>query len=106
LPTSTSSRYVAIISRRIPRKAAGSGRNANVWATGGMNGRSTPRPAQLTVATKSGRLGRLRVNGTRLVRITKITSDWVASDSTNQPVWNRCAPAWKTHSITPNVRKS
>ena len=51
-------------------------------------------------------VGRLRKNGTRRVRITKVTRVWVASDSTNQPAWNRCCPAWNTHSMTPKVMKS
>jgi hypothetical protein len=42
----------------------------------------------LVAAAMRGRLGRLRQNGLRRVRIAKITSTWVASDSTNQPVWN------------------
>ena len=54
----------------------------------------------------SGTLGRLRKNGVRRVRITKMISVWVASDSTNQPVWNRLSPAWKSQSMTPKVRKS
>ena len=33
--------------------------------------------------------------------MTKSTSVWVASDSTNQPVWNSASEAWKTHSSTP-----
>ena len=34
---------------------------------------------------RSGRLGRLLKKGTRRVRMTKMTSVWVVSDSTNQP---------------------
>ncbi len=51
-------------------------------------------------------LGRLRQNGRRRVRITKITSVCVASDSTNQPVRNSAACACRTPSITANVAKS
>ena len=50
--------------------------------------------------------GVLRKNGMRRVRIAKITSAWVASDSTNQPAWNSGSPAWKIHSMTPKVAKS
>ena len=39
-----------------------------------------------------GRLGVLRKNGTRRVRITKMIRVWVASDSTNQPERNS---AWR-----------
>ena len=35
-----------------------------------------------------GRLGRLRKNGTRRVRIRNTTRVWVARDSTNQPLRN------------------
>ena len=51
-------------------------------------------------------LGRLRKNGIRRVRMAKMTSVWVASDSTNQPERNRAGPAWKPHSMTPKVMKS
>jgi hypothetical protein len=40
------------------------------------------------------------------VRMTKMTSVCVSSDSMNQPARNSSGPARKTHSITPNVRKS
>ena len=40
----------------------------------------------------SGRLGWLRKNGIRRVRIAKMTRVWVARDSTNQPERN-CAGA-------------
>ena len=61
-----------------------------------MKGRATPRAAQLRVVASSGRLGRLLKKGTRRVRMTKITSVWVASDSTNQPERNSFGPAPKT----------
>ncbi len=51
-------------------------------------------------------LGRLFQNGCRRVRMTKITSVCVASDSTNQPVRNSAALACSTPSITPKVAKS
>jgi hypothetical protein len=38
-------------------------------------------------------LGRLRRNGTRRVRIAKMTNVWVTKDSTNQPERNRPEPA-------------
>ena len=40
------------------------------------------------------------------MRITKTTSVWVASDSTNQPVRNSAWPAWSTTSMTKKVMKS
>ena len=40
-------------------------------------------------------LGRLR-SGLPRVRMTKMTSTWVASDSMNQPVRKSAAAAWKT----------
>ncbi len=43
-------------------------------------------------ATVTSRLGRLRKNGMRRVRIAKMTSVWVARDSTNQPVRNTHRP--------------
>ena len=51
-------------------------------------------------------LGRLLKKGTRRVRMTKMTSVCVVSDSTNQPERNRVGPAWKTRSMTAKVRKS
>ena len=45
-------------------------------------------------------------NGTVLVLMTKITSDCVNKDSTNQAVWNNDASALKTQSMTKNVAKS
>jgi hypothetical protein len=71
-----------------------------------MYGRATPIAAQASVVASSGRLGRLRKNGTRRVRITKITSVWVASDSTNHPDRNSVGPASNTRSITAKVTKS
>ena len=44
-------------------------------------------PTMQSVVIVSARLGRLR-NGLPIVRMTKSTSVCVASDSTNQPVWN------------------
>ena len=58
------------------------------------------------VATASGVLGRLRKNGTRRVRIAKMTRLWVASDSTNQPDRNSGASALKTQIMIPKVAKS
>ena len=43
-----------------------------------------------------GRLGRLRKNGTRRVRMTYTTRVWVARDSTNQPLRNSLWLAWRT----------
>jgi hypothetical protein len=72
----------------------------------GENGSAAPTRRTASVATSSAALGRLRRNGTRRVRIAKMTSDWVASDSTNQPVRNSSAPAWKSPNMIAKVRKS
>ena len=53
-----------------------------------------------------GRLGRLRKNGTRRVRIRNTTRVWVASDSTNQPLRNSAWLACRIASITKKVMKS
>ncbi len=53
----------------------------------GVNGRMSPTATKASVVSTSGPLG-LLLNGLLAVRITKITSVCVASDSTNQPVWN------------------
>ena len=58
------------------------------------------------VATVSGVLGRLWKNGTRRVRMAKMTRLWVASDSTNQPERNSVAWASKTQIMIPKVAKS
>ena len=62
---------------------------------------TTTRPASTPpqMLINSGVLGRL-LNGLHAVRITKITSVWVASDSMNQPARNNSGPAWKTHNDT------
>ena len=54
----------------------------------------------------SGLLARLRKNGTRRVRMAKITRLCVASDSTNHPERNSGAWASNTPSMIPNVAKS
>src|SRR5664279_3395634 len=72
----------------------------------GVAGRTAPTATTLNAARVSGRLGWLRKNGTRRVRMAKMTSVWVARDSTNQPERNSAACAWKTHSMTAKVRKS
>jgi hypothetical protein len=68
-------------------------------------GSSMPTAAVESMSISSGRLGRLRVNGNRRVRITKITRVWVARDSANQPPRNSSGPAWNTPSITARVGK-
>ena len=55
----------------------------------------TPTAAQASVVPSSGRLGRLWKKGMRRVRMRKITSVWVASDSTNQPERKSVGPASK-----------
>ena len=62
----------------------GSGTKPSVVASG-VKGKITPISTTSTVVAASGRLGRLR-KGLPAVRMTKRTSAWVASDSTNQPV--------------------
>jgi hypothetical protein len=54
-------------------------------------GRIAPTTAQAIGSAIIARLGRLRRNGTRRVRMTKTTRVWVASDSTTQPVRTRGA---------------
>ena len=76
---------------RIRKKASGSAANPSGSARG-VNGRAAPTAAQASGTTIIGRLGRLRRNGTRRVRITKMTRVCVASDSTNQPVRNSSWP--------------
>src|ERR1035437_712318 len=68
---------------------------------GGTDGGGGP-----TAARTSGRLGWLRKNGMRRVRIAKITRVWVARDSTNQPERNSAGPEWNTHSMIAKVPKS
>ena len=51
----------------------------------GETGSTVPAATTATMLSASRRLGRLRQNGMVRVRITKITSVCVASDSTNQP---------------------
>ena len=53
----------------------------------GVNGRAIATAITDSDVTVSQRAGRLR-HGLRWVRMTKITRTWVASDSTNHPVWN------------------
>ena len=72
----------------------------------GENGSATPTATTASVAASSAPLGLLRRNGTRRVRIAKITSDCVASDSMNQPVRNSSGPAWNSPNMIANVRKS
>jgi hypothetical protein len=72
-----------------PRQRRRAGRRANprMLPKGSIVSRIATAIA-LVAAAMRGRLGRLRQNGLRRVRIAKNTSTWVASDSTNQPVWN------------------
>ena len=79
--------------------------NPRSWATGDTVS-ATPMTTTATAATVNTRPGLLRTNGTRRVRIAKMISVWVASDSTNQPVRNSTGPACSAPSINPNVRKS
>ena len=96
LISSTSTRYVKVTPLRNTKYAPGSGTKPSV-AAGGVKGKITPISTPSTVVTVSARLGRLR-KGSPVVRMTKRTSVWVASDSTNQPVWNSASEARKTHS--------
>src|SRR6185312_8458221 len=68
--------------------------------------RATPTATAAPTEVASARLGLLRQKGLRRVRIAKITSVCVASDSMNQPVRKSDGPAWNTPSSTPKVRKS
>ena len=67
---------------------------------------AAPTTAAVIGITIMGRLGRLRKKGIRRVRMRKITSVWVARDSTNQPLRNSLWLAWRISSITKNVAKS
>ena len=53
----------------------------------GVAGSTAPMATMTSVVTVNARLGRLR-KGFPIVRMTKSTRVWVASDSTNHPVWN------------------
>jgi hypothetical protein len=64
-----------------------------------------PTQTMSKVVMVSGRLGGLR-SGFLAVRIMKRTRVYVASDSTNQPVWKSGSEAWNTPSMIKNVRKS
>src|ERR1039458_9079892 len=86
------------------RGGAGGGGREKTRA--GVAGSSVPTAATPTAARTSGRLGWLRKNGMRRVRIAKITRVWVARDSTNQPERNSAGPEWNTHSMTAKVMKS
>ncbi len=72
----------------------------------GVNGRIAPSVAIAVGVISIARLGRLRKNGTRRVRMRNTTSVWVASDSTNQPVRNSAWLAFRICSMTKKVRKS
>ena len=78
---------------RIRKNASGSEAKPSTCASGVNGSDRADRGAARSAVTIIGRLGRLRRNGTRRVRITKITSVWVASDSTNQPLRNSLWPA-------------
>jgi hypothetical protein len=54
---------------------------------------NTPTATTARVAAVSTTPGLLRMNGKRRVRIAKMISVWVASDSTNHPVRNTTGPA-------------
>ena len=72
---------------RVTKNAAGSGAKPSGCASG-VAGSTAPTRTIPEAASARGRLGRLRKNGMRLVRMAKITSVCVARDSTNQPVRN------------------
>src|SRR5512143_1953009 len=61
-----------------------------------------PTPSAATTPSVSPRPG-ASAHGGAPVRMTKMTSVWVASDSTNQPVRNSAPPAWNTPSMRANV---
>ena len=90
---------------RVRKNPTGNGVKPSAWANG-ETGSAAPTATTPSAARSSGRLGRLRKNGMRLVRIAKMTRVWVARDSTNQPVRNSAGPAWKIQSMTPKVAKS
>src|SRR5450759_288574 len=86
------------------KKPHGNGWKPRACASG-VAGSSAPTVTTLSAARVSGRLGWLRKNGVRRVRIAKITKVWVARDSTNQPERNCAGPEWKTQSMTAKVAK-
>ena len=87
------------------KKRSGRVVKPSTW-TRGLKGSTAPMTAHVGGVTSIGRLGRLRVNGTRRVRMTNTTRVWVARDSMNQPVRNSLCPAWRTWSMTKKVMKS
>ena len=60
-----------------------------------------------TVESVRATLARAWMKGICRVRMTWMMRVWVIRDSTNQPVWNRAAPAgsqqWNRYNITKNV---
>ena len=86
------------------KKLAGNGAKPST-APSGVTTSSVPTSTLPTTLAMSARLGRL-LKGEPAVRMTKITSVWVASDSMNQPARNSSGPARKTPSSTAKVRKS
>src|SRR5689334_1450284 len=90
---------------RAAKKSGGKGVKPKRRPTG-VKGMAAPTRTQARLVMAKGRLGRLRKKGLRRVRMTKMIRVCVASDSTNHPVWNKLAPAWKIQSIIPKVRKS
>src|SRR6266511_3062267 len=87
---------------RAAKNPPGRGWKPSVWASG-VAGSSAPAVTTPRAARVSGRLGWLRRNGIRRVRMAKMTRVWVARDSTNQPVRNWAGPEWNTHSMTAKV---
>src|SRR6266536_3805576 len=90
---------------RAAKNPAGSGWKPSTVAKG-VAGSSAPTLTTPRAARVSGRLGWLRKNGIRRVRMAKMTRVWVARDSTNQPVRNWDGPEWNTHSMIAKVAKS
>src|SRR5665647_137419 len=86
-------------------KNSGGGATKPSCAANGVNGNAIANRTTVKEVMVSAMLGRL-LNGLPRVRITKITSTWVAMDSMNQPVWNSSSPAPKTFSRMKNIRKS
>src|SRR6516164_1256010 len=82
----TRARYVAVAPTRKMKNGHGRGTNPSADATGAQ-GRSAASSTTPSPVTTKGTLGRL-AQGLAAVRMTKTTRTWVASDSTNQPVWN------------------
>src|SRR5215471_21102610 len=91
LTISTKKRYVSVAPVRKTKYSGGKDTNPNAVARE-VNGRNTPARTIERVVAVNAILGLLR-KGFPAVRIMNRTRVCVASDSTNQPVWNKASLA-------------